>query len=752
MAVIDQMSFMQWCVVAFSVLVCLNAGATNAAQRPRMSTAETAAEFEKLSQNVTDWYFSNDEIELFLNGLADAHPDLVSVFSIGESGSGAPLLAIDVGTSAGEIDLKPRFMYVGNMHGDEPTGRQLCLGYALDLVTSSSALADDLRERTHNIIIPTLNPDGFDLHTRGSKDGVDLNRAFPDRSEPNVLPSLPTDGTEPPEVLAITRLATSVPLTGAASLHEGAVVAVIPWDGDETRQRGFSAAPDNATFAYLAQTYADAHPRMAPQTPRPGQSPNLEQFPGGVTNGNAWYPVYHGLQDWLYVATGCRGLTLELSENKWPSAVLLPSIWEENQAAMPALAAAATLGGLRMTLAGPGAARATARAGNGLPVFAQAAAESSGRRGLSATGRRGLRAAERLRGAGVAAGVIAEEESADVATGAHGEVGVADGVAVDAVINLPLAPGIHNVSIAAPGALPESRVVEIPEDGGGTVLHVRLVADPNQPADHGQHAEDRAGESVGPAQGFPYAILRGRGGGNRRDAERAMPPELQMGAGVHQALVGDEDAGVTTGGNHDGDAGRGGTGGGAAGGGGEGAIGGQAAELDSDGEHADADVGEPGVVAGGLAGRVEGGVGGGVSTVLAGKLSERVRGSFQDRVHDTLVGAGTVGQRGAGLEAEVDPAAEIGQAQPGAGTARAAGAAGAAVVVVVAERPHSGWWRALRGAIAAAGAVFIAVQVMRLYGRPLVPLAAGGSRSSRGLGQTVTHGHHSFHHRAPGSV
>lgn len=60
---------------------------------------------------------------------------------------------------------------MGNMHGDEPTGRQLCLAYALDLVTSESAIAASLRDRAHSIIIPTLNPDGFDLHSRENKCG-----------------------------------------------------------------------------------------------------------------------------------------------------------------------------------------------------------------------------------------------------------------------------------------------------------------------------------------------------------------------------------------------------------------------------------------------------------------------------------------------------------------------------------------------------------------------------------------------------
>jgi hypothetical protein len=49
-----------------------------------------------------------------------------------------------------------------------------------------------------------------------------------------------------------------------------------------------------------------------------------EVFKGGITNGNDWYPVFNGMQDWLYVARGCRALTLELWSSKWPSEELLP--------------------------------------------------------------------------------------------------------------------------------------------------------------------------------------------------------------------------------------------------------------------------------------------------------------------------------------------------------------------------------------------------------------------------------------------
>jgi carboxypeptidase D len=78
-------------------------------------------------------------------------------------------------------------------------------------------------------------------------------------------------GSEEPEVQAMMKLAYSLPITGSASLHEGALVANYPWDGDKEKKQGYSAAPDDATFQYLAKSYAQRHPRMAKQTPYPGE-------------------------------------------------------------------------------------------------------------------------------------------------------------------------------------------------------------------------------------------------------------------------------------------------------------------------------------------------------------------------------------------------------------------------------------------------------------------------------------------------
>ncbi|PIN14902.1 Metallocarboxypeptidase D [Handroanthus impetiginosus] len=59
-----------------------------------------------------------------------------------------------------------------------------------------------------------------------------------------------------------------------------------------------------------------------------------KEFPGGITNGAFWYPVYGGMQDWNYIHHGCFELTLEISDNKWPNATELLAIWEYNRMSM----------------------------------------------------------------------------------------------------------------------------------------------------------------------------------------------------------------------------------------------------------------------------------------------------------------------------------------------------------------------------------------------------------------------------------
>ena len=58
--------------------------------------------------------------------------------------------------------------------------------------------------------------------------------------------------------------------------------------------------------------------------------PYSREFPGGVTNGAYWYPLYGGMQDWDYIHNNCVFLTVELDDKKWPKNSLLNERFEDN--------------------------------------------------------------------------------------------------------------------------------------------------------------------------------------------------------------------------------------------------------------------------------------------------------------------------------------------------------------------------------------------------------------------------------------
>lgn len=182
---------------------------------------------------------------------------------------------------------------------------------------------------SHTCISPTscctcpCSADGFAAHQRANANGVDLNRNFPDahilcrpdEEHCDVSVLLKTNGVQP-EVAAVMRWIEGanaksqndvVHFTASANLHEGSIVANYPYDAysrtsqakiaalaaqaASTRQRpdvgngtavvtspsqlGASArvpsvSPDDATFKFMAHTYANAHRTMHDSTEFPG--------------------------------------------------------------------------------------------------------------------------------------------------------------------------------------------------------------------------------------------------------------------------------------------------------------------------------------------------------------------------------------------------------------------------------------------------------------------------------------------------
>ncbi|KAL3143224.1 hypothetical protein ABBQ38_002077 [Trebouxia sp. C0009 RCD-2024] len=263
---------------------------------------------------------------------------MARMFSLGKSKENRELWALELSNNPGATEAKPNARYVANMHGDEPASRQLLLGLAewLCQYHTTDSRAAEIVNGMHLYLVPTVNPDGFDLRQRHNIEDVDLNRDFPD---PLLLGTtgLPPTGKEQPETLALMQWMSATHFVASASLHEGAVVANYPWDGMTDPNNTYSASPDDATFRHLASVYADAHSDMHDSI----------EFAGGITNGAQWYPISGGMQDWAYASGQCMELTVEMSQDKWPAADLLPGLFEAHLPALLAFPLAAAFSGLR---------------------------------------------------------------------------------------------------------------------------------------------------------------------------------------------------------------------------------------------------------------------------------------------------------------------------------------------------------------------------------------------------------------------
>ena len=201
------------------------------------------------------------------------YKNITRLYTIGQSVEGRNLTAIEISDRPGEHEPgEPEFKYVGNMHGNEVVGREvllvlvkyLCEGYGRD--QRVTRLVDSTRIH----ILPTMNPDGFEISKEGDRQGVqgrenqhhkDLNRNFPDQ----YFPKSPGNAVTEPETAAVMSWSRQFPFVLSANLHGGSMVANYPYDDTPNPQdmAGHTwTSPDDATFQVLSRIYSLNHPKM----------------------------------------------------------------------------------------------------------------------------------------------------------------------------------------------------------------------------------------------------------------------------------------------------------------------------------------------------------------------------------------------------------------------------------------------------------------------------------------------------------
>ncbi len=113
-----------------------------------------------------DHFCRYDELTTFLHGLAEAHPDLVTIESIGRSHEGRELwLATVTDSSTGPHTDKPAMWVDANIHATELTASVAAIGLLRRLVTGhrdDDVVRSALATRTF-YVMPRVNPDGAEL-------------------------------------------------------------------------------------------------------------------------------------------------------------------------------------------------------------------------------------------------------------------------------------------------------------------------------------------------------------------------------------------------------------------------------------------------------------------------------------------------------------------------------------------------------------------------------------------------------------
>lgn len=197
------------------------------------------------------------QISLFYRATSARYPNLTALYSIGKSIQGRDLWVLVVSSSPYEHMIgKPDVKYVGNIHGNEPVGRELLLHLIQYFVTSynTDQYVKWLLDNTRIHIFPSMNPDGYAVSKEGACDGgqgrlvfhlnlifynfcnvdysilsrynargFDLNRNFPDYFKQN-------NKRGQPETDSVKDWISKIQFVLSGSLHGGALVASYPYD------------------------------------------------------------------------------------------------------------------------------------------------------------------------------------------------------------------------------------------------------------------------------------------------------------------------------------------------------------------------------------------------------------------------------------------------------------------------------------------------------------------------------------------
>ena len=282
-----------------------------------------ALSFTNKNKNNWDYYPSYQQYVDMMNLFSDSFPNICKLHNLGTLSSGRKILIIQISDNVGQKEDEPSFLYTSSMHGDELAGYVLSLRL-IDYILNEYGNNQRITNLVNEIDIwinPLANPDGayfggnqnVNYATRYNANWIDLNRNYPD----------PENGPHPDgnlyqeETNIFIGLADSVNFSLSANIHGGVEVCNYPWD------TWSNLTADDNWWQHVSSEYADSCQINS-------GNGYFTYLNNGITNGNDWYEVNGGRQDYMNYFKHCREFTLELSDEKIPNPIILPDLWTAN--------------------------------------------------------------------------------------------------------------------------------------------------------------------------------------------------------------------------------------------------------------------------------------------------------------------------------------------------------------------------------------------------------------------------------------
>lgn len=140
--------------------------AAEAGHQVGMTTPLEEARYQRLT--------SHEELVAFVDDLADAS-DLLTRHSLGTSLEDRDIPYLKIGNGDfGSDEGKLRVLIFAQQHGNEPSGKEAALVLARDFADGNRT---EVLEALDILLVPSVNPDGAEVHQRRNAADVDLNRS-----------------------------------------------------------------------------------------------------------------------------------------------------------------------------------------------------------------------------------------------------------------------------------------------------------------------------------------------------------------------------------------------------------------------------------------------------------------------------------------------------------------------------------------------------------------------------------------------